>query len=48
MGSGKVYTFWEDFYAKVTIAIAFVALLLGGIFGVLQVVSRTPYFPKPI
>jgi len=44
--SGRVYTFREDFYAKVTIAIAFVALLLGGIFGVLQVASRTPYFPN--
>ena len=41
-GAGGVYTVREDWYARVTIVVAFIALLLGGVFGVLQVVSRTP------
>ena len=46
MEAGKVYTAREDWYARVTIVVAFTALLLGGIFGVLQVISRTPYWPN--
>jgi cytochrome c oxidase subunit 1 len=43
-GAGGVYTVREDWYARVTIVVAFIALLLGGVFGALQVVSRTPYW----
>jgi hypothetical protein len=41
-GAGGVYTIREDRHARVAIIVAFIALLLGGVFGVLQVVSRTP------
>ncbi len=42
----RVYSVKEDWYARITIAVAFIALLLGGVFGVLQVISRTPYWPN--
>ncbi|MDM7274582.1 MAG: hypothetical protein P3X22_000435 [Thermoprotei archaeon] len=42
----RVYTVKEDWYARITIVLAFTAFLLGGIFGVLQVISRTPYWPN--
>jgi len=45
-GAGGVYTIREDRHARVAIIVAFIALLLGGVFGVLQVVSRTPYWPN--
>jgi cytochrome c oxidase subunit 1 len=45
-GAGGVYTIREDRHARVAIIVAFIALLLGGVFGVLQVVARTPYWPN--
>jgi len=45
-GAGGVYTVKEDWYARITVVVAFIALLLGGVFGVLQVISRTPYWPN--
>ncbi|MCE4610969.1 MAG: cbb3-type cytochrome c oxidase subunit I [Desulfurococcales archaeon] len=36
----------ENKFTKATIAIAIIAIVLGGVFGIIQVLTRTPNFPK--
>ncbi len=36
----------EDKFSKITLAVGLIALLLGGFFGLIQLIERTPYMPS--
>ncbi len=48
MGSRSIDYTAEDRFTKITMIISFLMLPLGGLFGILQLLKRTPGFPDPV